>query len=518
MDSLGNQGILTIMQRFSAFTSCAATLTLDQESGTLRITRGAAAGSTNLQGIMEGVMLGVAPNLQVPTAPQLASATPLPTPVFTPTLDAKSKVTPRKAPRKTPTKHQPSEKVPRPPNAFILYRKHHHPQVKADNPGVHNNTICRAHVSLFLPPSNEFLAIILGRQWQNETEQVRAHFKALSDEIKRKHYLDHPEYQYQPRKPSELKRRTSRRKAIDLTAIPKAVPTLLQPNTPGTPARGTVQTEALTVSQSPPIPIPDSEGPLELENVVSTGFAAGRYLGRPEEVFGNASAAVAEPTNNAHKNATNFAPAAANFKPATIGNPSNNQSGSTSSDPAANQALSSTQRFSTNAGTAASETLGNAQGNVTSSSPAASQTSGSAQGDAISSGTAANQTPGSAQENLQNGGVASVTSNGMHGVGNGSRPIPKLTENQHGGVQLTLPYEGDEEFLAQLLGNWNRMHPMPPFGDLPHGVHPVTITQTDESFNLLDRDVLLVNWGELAVQAQEDLLQDEQDFLKAFTG
>lgn len=35
-------------------------------------------------------------------------------------------------------------KVPRPPNAFILYRQHHHPMVKQNNPGVHNNQICKS--------------------------------------------------------------------------------------------------------------------------------------------------------------------------------------------------------------------------------------------------------------------------------------------------------------------------------------------------------------------------------------
>ena len=33
-------------------------------------------------------------------------------------------------------------KVPRPPNAFILYRQHHHPLIAAENPGMHNTQIC----------------------------------------------------------------------------------------------------------------------------------------------------------------------------------------------------------------------------------------------------------------------------------------------------------------------------------------------------------------------------------------
>ena len=35
------------------------------------------------------------------------------------------------------------DKVARPPNAFILYRQHHHPLVKSAHPKLHNNQICK---------------------------------------------------------------------------------------------------------------------------------------------------------------------------------------------------------------------------------------------------------------------------------------------------------------------------------------------------------------------------------------
>jgi hypothetical protein len=35
-------------------------------------------------------------------------------------------------------------KVPRPPNAFIIYRKHHHASTVAAHPGAHNNQICKS--------------------------------------------------------------------------------------------------------------------------------------------------------------------------------------------------------------------------------------------------------------------------------------------------------------------------------------------------------------------------------------
>lgn len=38
---------------------------------------------------------------------------------------------------------KPKDKVKRPPNAFIIYRKELHPLVVAENPKLHNNDICK---------------------------------------------------------------------------------------------------------------------------------------------------------------------------------------------------------------------------------------------------------------------------------------------------------------------------------------------------------------------------------------
>ena len=43
-----------------------------------------------------------------------------------------------------------SIKVPRPPNAFILYRQHHHPRIKEAYPEFTNNEICRFYFSSHL--------------------------------------------------------------------------------------------------------------------------------------------------------------------------------------------------------------------------------------------------------------------------------------------------------------------------------------------------------------------------------
>ncbi|PGH26680.1 hypothetical protein AJ80_01626 [Polytolypa hystricis UAMH7299] len=94
-------------------------------------------------------------------------------------------------------------KIPRPPNAFILYRQHHHPLVKVAHPEFHNNDI----------------SVLLGKKWKAEPAETKAHFKALADEIKRKHAEDHPDYQYAPRKPSEKKRRSTTRRHSQSTGL-----------------------------------------------------------------------------------------------------------------------------------------------------------------------------------------------------------------------------------------------------------------------------------------------------------
>ena len=59
-------------------------------------------------------------------------------------------------------------------------------------------------------------AVILGKKWKSESDEVKAHYKKLADDIKAKHMQDHPDYQYAPRKPSEKKRRMTARRAAEL--------------------------------------------------------------------------------------------------------------------------------------------------------------------------------------------------------------------------------------------------------------------------------------------------------------
>ncbi|UNI24397.1 hypothetical protein JDV02_010146 [Purpureocillium takamizusanense] len=90
-----------------------------------------------------------------------------------------------------PPKHL---KIPRPPNAYILYRKERHHLVKAANPGITNNEISQ----------------ILGKAWNGETEEIRKKYKDMSLQVKQALLEKHPDYQYRPRRPSERRRRSRR--------------------------------------------------------------------------------------------------------------------------------------------------------------------------------------------------------------------------------------------------------------------------------------------------------------------
>ncbi|KAL8763871.1 MAG: hypothetical protein Q9184_000467 [Pyrenodesmia sp. 2 TL-2023] len=125
------------------------------------------------------------------------------------------------------TKAKPKkDKIARPPNAFILYRQHHHANVVAQYPQLHNNQICESsHCLNKTPVADSQVAIILGQQWQSEKDVVKAQFKTMAEEIKKKHLNAHPDYQYQPRKPAEKKRRMTRRKAEKMAAAAITDPT-----------------------------------------------------------------------------------------------------------------------------------------------------------------------------------------------------------------------------------------------------------------------------------------------------
>ncbi|KAL1842303.1 hypothetical protein VTJ49DRAFT_5584 [Mycothermus thermophilus] len=78
----------------------------------------------------------------------------------------------------------PEPKVPRPRNAFILYRQHHQAQVVQQHPGLANPEISK----------------IIGEQWRDEPEERKLQWKQLAEEEKQHHQRKYPDYRYQPRR------------------------------------------------------------------------------------------------------------------------------------------------------------------------------------------------------------------------------------------------------------------------------------------------------------------------------
>ncbi|KAE8146008.1 putative HMG box protein [Aspergillus avenaceus] len=79
---------------------------------------------------------------------------------------------------------QPDPKIPRPRNAFILYRQHYQGAVVAQNPGLANPDISK----------------IIGEQWRRLPQETKDEWKALAEEEKARHQQQYPEYRYQPRR------------------------------------------------------------------------------------------------------------------------------------------------------------------------------------------------------------------------------------------------------------------------------------------------------------------------------
>ncbi|KAK9363830.1 hypothetical protein V1504DRAFT_430557 [Lipomyces starkeyi] len=75
-------------------------------------------------------------------------------------------------------------RVPRPRNAFILYRQHHHAVVVAEHPGKTNPEISK----------------IIGEQWRQLSPDEKAVWQKLGDEEKKSHLERFPDYRYQPRR------------------------------------------------------------------------------------------------------------------------------------------------------------------------------------------------------------------------------------------------------------------------------------------------------------------------------
>jgi NADPH2 dehydrogenase len=119
-------------------------------------------------------------------------------------------------------------RVPRPRNAFILFRQHQHSIVVRENPGKNNPEVSK----------------IIGGQWRSLTQKDKDFWIQLADEEKRSHLERFPDYRYQPRRPCKRSRSTTHNHQSGLCPICKGVSvtsfnghhtTPAAPETPGTP-------------------------------------------------------------------------------------------------------------------------------------------------------------------------------------------------------------------------------------------------------------------------------------------
>ncbi|KAJ2873388.1 slightly ste11-like protein [Coemansia aciculifera] len=88
-------------------------------------------------------------------------------------------------PQKRASRATKPKRTPRPPNAFILYRKAKQAEVIRDHPGV----------------SNKDVSCIIGQMWKSEEPHVQDKFREQAEVEKKKHKDQYPNYKYQPRKP-----------------------------------------------------------------------------------------------------------------------------------------------------------------------------------------------------------------------------------------------------------------------------------------------------------------------------
>ncbi|KAI5799989.1 hypothetical protein EDC01DRAFT_612700 [Geopyxis carbonaria] len=121
-------------------------------------------------------------------------------------------------------------RIPRPRNAFILFRQHHHAAVVAQHPGKPNPEISK----------------IIGQMWKSSSDEIKSVWQSHADEEKRQHIQRYPQYRYQPRR--NAKKNTSVTLPNTSDSMPSSIETAICPNCGG-------RTGALSVSQTPSTPM-----------------------------------------------------------------------------------------------------------------------------------------------------------------------------------------------------------------------------------------------------------------------
>ncbi|XXG97528.1 signal recognition particle subunit [Hypoxylon texense] len=169
-------------------------------------------------------------------------------------------------------------KVPRPRNAFILYRQHYQGQVAARHPGLANPEISK----------------LIGEQWREQPDDVKESWKRLAEEEKIRHQRQYPDYRYQPRRGGKTANtRPLSASGEDPGHCPKCGGRYIAtPRTPSTPYSAATPEFAKPTSNMPPYQTPNSRvienDHLRRGSISSTMSSDGldrRYLKHPTDEY-----------------------------------------------------------------------------------------------------------------------------------------------------------------------------------------------------------------------------------------
>jgi hypothetical protein len=104
-------------------------------------------------------------------------------------------------PAGTPRRRSSRAKIPRPPNAWILFRSD---QIRAYNESVEPG---KARLM------QSELSSLIAQRWHDADEATTAYYHGLADEAKRKHQEEYPDYIYAPESKADKEARLAREKA-----------------------------------------------------------------------------------------------------------------------------------------------------------------------------------------------------------------------------------------------------------------------------------------------------------------
>ncbi|KAI8848401.1 putative HMG box protein, partial [Chytridium lagenaria] len=75
--------------------------------------------------------------------------------------------------------------IPRPPNAFILYRQDKQPELLEQLQATCSKSL-----------NSKDMSILIGRMWKEESAEEKQRYKNMSSQIKREHQEKYPNFKY----------------------------------------------------------------------------------------------------------------------------------------------------------------------------------------------------------------------------------------------------------------------------------------------------------------------------------